>query len=77
MSKNDLETIGLTLELIETKNVGEVDTTSFDIGIDNLVGLYEEVPVQSQQTKQNWKQHRNPLQLLTMRETQHTLPNGL
>ena len=37
--KNDLETIGLAEELTESKNVEEVDTASFDIGIDNLVGF--------------------------------------
>ena len=50
--KNDLETLGLGEELTESKNVVEVDTASFDIGIDNLVGLCEEVPVQPQQPKQ-------------------------
>ena len=50
--KNDFETIGLAEELTESKNVEEVDTASFDIGIDNLVGFCEEVPVQQQQTKQ-------------------------
>ena len=39
-------------ELTESKNMEEVDTASFDIGIDNLVGFCEEVPVQQQQTKQ-------------------------
>ena len=52
VKKNDLETIGLAEELTESKNVEEVDTASFDIGIDNLVGFCEEVPVQQQQTKQ-------------------------
>ena len=46
--KNDPETLGLGEELTESKIVGEVDTASFDIGIDNLVGLCEEVPVQPQ-----------------------------
>ena len=48
VQKYDLETLGLGEELTESKNVGEFDTASFDIGIDNLVGLCEEVPVQPQ-----------------------------
>ena len=59
MQKNDLETLGLAEDLTESKNVGEVDTASFDIGIDNLVGLCEEVPVQQQKNATTFKTGNN------------------
>ena len=46
ITKNDLETLGFDEEFTDSENVGTVDTATFDIGIDNLIGLSEEVPQQ-------------------------------